>query len=332
MGVALILVFPSVGQAGLITKALTQAKLVTKAPPHRMSKESGTIEVAGLQRTYLLYVPSAYDGSQLVPLVIVLHGGGGSGRNVEAFTVGQFNDLAEMDGFLVAYPDAVKYPAAKRNWNDGRNVWRYPAQRNNVDDVGFLSALIDHLIAAHHVDPQRVYATGPSNGGHMSLRLGCELSEKLAAIAPVIGELPEPLAKSCAPVRRLPVLMINSVTDPMVPWQGGWIHFGMERMGRGISVPETVRFWADRNGCASTPEAVQLPDVDPQDGTRVRREVYRGCKEGADVILYAVEGGGHTWPGAYQYATEKVVGRTSFDINASQLIWGFFKSHQLHKN
>lgn len=311
---------------------LTDAKLITRAPAHLMSHEQGAITVGGRERTYRLYVPKARPEAGTVPLVIVLHGGGGSGHNVEAFTVGGFNKLAESEGFLVAYPDAVKFRGANRNWNDGRNVQEYPAQRNHVDDVGFLSALIDHLVATRHADPTRVYVTGPSNGGIMSLRLGCELSGKLAAIAPVIGALAEPLATTCARAGPLPVLMINGTTDPIVPWEGGYVHFGRQRLGRVLSVHDTVKLWVERNSCKPVPEVAQLPHRDSSDVTRVRQEIYRDCQEGTEVILYAIDGGGHTWPGGYQYATEAIVGKTSYEIDGCEVIWEFFTRHRRHTN
>lgn len=279
-------------------------------------------------RTYRLYVPKVFSKVKRAPLIVALHGGGGSGRNMEAFTVGRFNELAEREGFLVAYPDAVKFPLAKRNWNDGRGVSSYPAQRNNVDDVGFIRALIDKLIAEYNVDPRRVYVTGPSNGGIMTLRLGCELADKLSAIAPVIGSLAVPLAPVCRPARGLPMLMINGTDDPMVPWEGGHLRIlNSQRYGEVISVPETVSFWAKRDGCAPTPEVSRFPDLDPNDGTTVRREIYSSCRENTEVILYAVEGGGHTWPGGYQYASTALVGLTSQDFKAADIIWEFFKRH-----
>lgn len=311
----------------LLRNDSAQARLISAAPPHLTSSVTGRLKAGGLLRTYRLYVPKAFNKSKPVPLIIALHGGGGSGENMEAFTVGRFNELAEQEGFLVVYPDAVKYRLAKRNWNDGRGILRYPAQRDNVDDVGFIRALIDKLIAEYNVDPHRVYATGPSNGGIMTLRLGCELSDKLAAIAPVIGSIAEPLAATCRPTHALPMLMINGTDDPLISWEGGYVHFLKQQLGKVVSVADTVNFWVKRDGCALPPEVSRLPDLDPDDGTRIRREIYPSCQEGLAVILYAVEGGGHTWPGAYQYASPSLVGLTSQDINACDVIWGFFKRH-----
>lgn len=311
----------------LIAATRAEARLVNPAPPHRKSHIEESIQVGELIRTYRLYIPSSYDGTTQWPLVIALHGGGGNGRNMEAFTVGGFNDLAETEHFLVAYPDAVKFRFAQQVWNDGREVAKYPAHRTHVDDVEFLSALIDHLVATRRIDPHRVYATGPSNGGIMTNLLGCELSDKLAAIAPVIGSIAAPVAPRCAPARPLAVLMINSTTDPLVPWKGGDVRFLIERLGKVISVPDTVKFWVTHDGCTNAPMTEWLPDRDPWDGTRVRRERYAGCRDGAEVVLYAVEGGGHAWPGAYQYATPAIVGKTSYDLNACQVIWDFFKRH-----
>lgn len=301
--------------------------LVRGAPKHAVSQEEQTIQFAGRQRTYRLYAPASPPPGRRLPLILAIHGGGGTPESMEELSLGRFNELAERHGWLVVYPAAIKFPLAKPNWNDGRNIQDYPAQRTNVDDVGFLSALIDHLVATRNADPHRVYVTGASNGGIMSLRVGCELAEKVAAIAPVIGSLAEPLALRCAPSRPVPMFLINGTADPLVPWNGGDVHFRRKKLGRVIAVPETARRWAAQNGCDPAPQVTALPDRDPADGTRVRRETYGSCRGGAEVVLYAVEGGGHTWPGGYPYAPEVLIGKTSREFNAGDAIWEFFEAH-----
>ena len=307
--------------------AAVDANLVTKAPPHRSSGYAGELDVHGEQRTFRFHVPPAFRATDSLPLVIVLHGGGGSARNMEAFTVGRFTELAETEPFIVVYPEAMKFFIAKRNWNDGRNVLSYPAHRRQVDDVGFLSALIDYFVERFHADPQRVYVTGVSNGGIMSNRVGCELSDKVAAIAPVIGYLAEPLQASCSPARPVSVLLIASTDDPMVPWAGGAVHLGRRTVGRVLSAEETVARWVEHDRCKRQPQVVTLEDRDPQDGSRVTRITYGSCREGTEVALYKIEGGGHTWPGGYQYVTPALVGTTNQDIDAAQEIWAFFRRH-----
>jgi polyhydroxybutyrate depolymerase len=112
-----------------------------------------------------------------------------------------------------------------------------------------------------------------------------------------------------------------------VPWQGGTIHVGRQEFGQSVSALETVSFWVRANGCSAAPVHSDLPDADPQDGTRVYLESYANCASGTAVQFYTVEGGGHTWPGGLQYLPEGMVGKTSRDIDANQVIWRFFSEH-----
>lgn len=285
-----------------------------------------TIIHGGLKRTYLLYVPKSLKKSP--PLVVALHGGFGDGRRMEELTRNGFNLLAEREGFLVAYPNGVEH-----HWNDGRAKVRYRAQREKVDDVGFLAALIDELAGKFNVDRRRVYVTGASNGGMMSFRLALELSDKIAAVAPVIASLPVEY-KDAKPPRPVPVLIINGTKDPLMPWAGGEIGASLNlllrrKLGTVLSTPETVRFWVRRNGCVPRPEKTLLPDKAPDDGTRVTVETYAGGKSGAEVILCRVAGGGHTWPNGKPYLPERIIGKVCRDFNAAEYIWAFFKKHHL---
>lgn len=279
-----------------------------------------SLEFEGRNRTYVLHLPPAITSQKPLPLLLVFHGGEGQGKQVESLT--GFSKMADQKGFIVAYPDGVN-----KNWNDGRDAPSLSAQRQDVNDVGFVSALIDELSHNLTIDQKRVFATGMSNGGIFSQRLGCELANKLAAIAPVAGTMPEKLAPNCKPARPLAVLMIHGTEDPLVPWQGGAVV--NDRRGTVLSVPDTVKKWVTFDGCNATPITNLQPDNDPQDGTRVRREAYNGCKAGSAVILYAVEGGGHSWPGGMKYLPELATGKTSRDINASDIIWDFFVKHPL---
>jgi polyhydroxybutyrate depolymerase len=260
-----------------------------------------------------------------MPLVFLLHGGGGTGEGMGKLTVGGFNRLADREGFIIVYPDGIE-----KHWNDGRGLQAYRAHLENIDDVGFISALIEHLIRTLNVDPNRIYAAGISNGGQFSQRLACELSGRIAAIGVVAIQLPEHLPSSCAPKRPVSVLMMPGTEDPLVPWEGGEIGFRRGRkFGRVLSVPESMRFWAKHNQCPISPLITYEPDRDPKDGTRVRRETYGPCGHETEVLLYAIEGGGHTWPGGDQYLPAGIIGRTSRDIDANEVIWGFFKRHTL---
>jgi len=286
---------------------------------------SGSLTWDGLKRTYVIHVPASSDKTRQMPLVIALHGGGGTGKRMERLTLGGLNKLSDREGFVVVYPDGTE-----EHWNDGRDKVKYRAHREKIDDVGFLSALIDHLAKGGNIDKKRVYVTGISNGAMMSNRLACELTGRIRAIAPVAGNMPYDLVSRCSPSRPIPVLMISGTKDPMMPWEGGEAHFLRLKFGKVLSVPETIKFWQTHNHCAPVPVITREPDKDTRDGTRVRKEVYAGCASGAEVILYTVESGGHTWPGGYRYLPEKLIGKTSGHIDANELIWGFFKQHSMN--
>jgi polyhydroxybutyrate depolymerase len=168
-----------------------------------------------------------------------------------------------------------------------------------------------------------------SNGAIMSYRLACELTEKITAIAPVAGNMPQKLYPSCSPSRPISVLAINNVNDPLMPFAGGNITgpFGWKKLGKVLSADESVRFWARHNNCSLSPVITYEPDKDKTDDTRVRKEDYNNGKAGTEAILYAIEGGGHTWPGGYQYMNKRIIGKTSRDIDANEVIWDFFNKH-----
>lgn len=285
---------------------------------------SGSIKWDGLNRTYLVHVPPSHNKEKAAPLLFVLHGGGGTGKGMVSLTKNGFNELADKEGFVVVYPDGIE-----RHWNDGRGVARYRAHKENVDDVGFISALIEHLSQTLNIDAKRIYATGISNGGFFSQRLACELTDKIAAIAVVAAQMSKNLSLICKPKSPVSVLIMPGTKDPLVPYEGGEIGFPMGRvkLGKVLSVSETVKFWTAHNGCSSQPVVSWEPDNDPKDLTRVRKEVYSECKDKSEVVLLAIEGGGHTWPGGYQYLSEKIIGKTSRDIDANVVIWDFFKKH-----
>jgi polyhydroxybutyrate depolymerase len=282
--------------------------------------ERRTLDHAGLTREYLVHVPARAAGAP-APLVLALHGGGGSARDALRLTDGALRRLSDREGFVLVAPEGIDHA-----WNDGRPTGHRRAHRENVDDVGFLAALVGALVRDAGVDARRVYATGISNGGMMAYRLACERSDAVTAIAPVAAAMPEWLGARCAPRRPVPVLAISGTDDPLVPWGGGEVHFGRRAFGRVLSQAETIRGWVARNGCTATPVTTQLPDRDPRDGTRARRDDYCAGTAGA-VGLVTVEGGGHTWPGGRHHLPRAAVGVTSRDFDASEAIWGFFRGH-----
>jgi len=277
----------------------------------------------GLTRTYRIHIAASFSKTLSPSLLLVLHGGGGTGKGMVTLTRAGFDSLSEREGFIVVYPDGIE-----KHWNDGRSKVRYRTHKEKIDDVGFISALIDTLTAQLNIDTRRVYVTGMSNGGLMSFRLALELSDKIAAIAPVTASLIVEF-KDAAPRRPMPVLIMNGTRDPLVPWEGGNIGILLIKVGKVLSTMETVDFWAENNECPSEPTTVLLPDKDPKDGTRVTVETYGWGEDSTEVVLYRIEGGGHTWPGGWQYLSKRVIGKTCRDISACEVIWEFFKKHPM---
>ncbi len=282
------------------------------------ARERRSLQHGGREREFLLHRPS--KPASPAPLLIVLHGGGGDMKGMKRLTRFAFEKLAEPEGWLVAYPDGTD-----GHWNDGRENERIAA-RENVDDVGFIASVIDAIDAEVPVDRARVYVTGASNGGMMSNRLAIELSDRIAAAAPVIAQIPAPIASRSRPTRPVPVLIINGTQDTLIPWEGGEPTVLGKKLGRILSTEETVAYWTSQNGCTGRPTVEWLPDRVPDDGTRVCRESYAGA---APVVLYRIEGGGHTWPGGVQYLPEMFIGRTSRDLDATAAIFSFFKEQRL---
>jgi polyhydroxybutyrate depolymerase len=192
------------------------------------------------------------------------------------------------------------------------------------------SALIDELAARDGIDRTRVYATGASNGGLMTLRLACERADEVAAFAAVAASFPDSYMSRCKPARPVPLLVIHGSEDRLIPRGGGTIPAG-RRAGLGGTVnplPDTLEFWRKANGCQSQPDTKTLPDA-ADDGTTVKVMDYQGCAAGAGVTFVDVVGGGHTWPGTRVDPVGRLAGRVSRDMDASQFIWDFFRVHRL---
>jgi polyhydroxybutyrate depolymerase len=269
------------------------------------------IRVNGTDRLYFLHIPKSLPSGKAAPLILVFHGGGGHAVNMPKFT--QFDPLADQEGFFVAYPDSFN-----KSWNDGRGL-------SPADDVGFVRVLIEQLQHSYKIDHKRIYAAGISNGGFFSIRLACDLSHKIAAVAAVAATMPEPLVPECKPSAPVSVMFIHGTKDPLVHINGGPIGVRRDR-GSAVSLREAAEFWRnrDRTSPNSVAEEVSQP---ARDSTQVHREIYGGGRDGTEVIVYIIEGGGHTWPGGSQYLPVFLVGKVSHKLDATQAIWDFFKQH-----
>jgi len=277
-----------------------------------------TIQHADRERTFLLHVPAELPAAKPAPLVIALHGLSMDGESMEALT--GFSELADKQGFLVAYPDGLG--RMWRFWERHELGLQVRRETGYVDDVGFIAAVIDALVAEQLVDSQRVYVTGLSNGAYMSNRLAISLSDRIAAIAPVAGTMSPALA-DLRPSRPMPVLYIHGTDDHIVGFDGA---DGFTRRKASLSAAELVEWWADHNGCAPADPAKALSDA-ADDGCVVKQCVHT-CEKGAPVVFYAVEQGGHTWPdGSFQ--PERLLGPVCRDFNASAAIWEFCSQYVL---
>jgi len=244
----------------------------------------------GLLRTYIVHLPPDYEEGTVYPMIINMHGLGSNALEQQLYS--QFNNVADTAGIVMVYPNGIN-----NQWNVSFDV--------GVDDVGFISALIDTMSANYGIDLERVYSTGMSMGGFMSHRLACQLNDKIAAIGSVTGTLAYPY---CEPERSFPVLQIHGTDDPTVPYE---------------LVPITMAFWIGQNDCTDT-TTIELPDIDTTDQSTVTKSIYSPCNDDVEVILYTINGGEHTWPGA-----PIVIGVTNYDIDASVEIWNFFSQYTL---
>ncbi len=291
-------------------------------PPGDTGLSLQTLQFDGLERSYYLHVPPGDNTASRVPVVFVLHGGGRADGDEVAARTG-YNRIADREGFIVVYPNGVD-----ARWNDGRGrTFRRASDNTGIDDVGFIAALIERMIRDDKGDSSRIYVTGLSNGGMMTLRLGCEISETLAAIAPVIANIPENLIGTCQPEAPLPVLLMNGTEDPLVPWDGGPVGFLGKKMGEVVSTAETVSFWTEHDRCSPVPKIELLADRDSNDDSRVKVSTYGNCLDGTEVILYSIIGGGHSFPGGNIPDRPLLLGRKNNDINAAEVIWDFFRAH-----
>jgi len=268
-------------------------------------------------RDFKVFVPSSYRGAPL-PLVIVLHGGGGRNTQIEKST--GFSKLAEKQGFIVAYPQGLD-----RQWNDGRETAQGKAHSLKINDTGFIVKMLGAIREKYRVDKSRIYVCGISNGGFMSMRLACDMSDVFAAAGIVCAGLNPYLAENARPEKKISLLIMNGTEDPLVPYNGGYVKIFKQKRGEVLSTEYSVKYWLAWNGCGGEPFLAMI-NPDTEDNTEIEKYTY-DCR-GAEVILYKIIGGGHTWPGGFQYLPENVVGRTSRDINATEVLWNFFKKHR----
>ena len=287
--------------------------LNTNDPTHKM-------EFDGRERSYIVHLPPKEKMNGPLPLLFHLHGGGGTAKGTPGLTFGRFNTLADRDGFIVVYPNAIN-----KNWNDGRKLENVLAWKEDIDDVGFITAIVDELKQKHNIDSTRIFTTGMSNGGFMSSRLLCDRANIFRGGAILTASLSKDYLPQCKPEKPVAIMVMNGTDDPLVPYNGGQVKVFRKTRGEIVSTDEYIAFWKDKNDCEVNQDKVDLPDI-ADDGTTVSVSKYSDCKEEGALVLYTVDGGGHTWPGGKQYLGERWIGKTNRDIVACDVIWDFFKT------
>jgi polyhydroxybutyrate depolymerase len=317
-------------------------------PPQTQAQESQKhdaqeeIQIDEHTRSFVVHLPQGYDSQQHYPVVILLHGRDQDAAEMARLT--HFNEVADKDSIIAIYPNAVN-----GRWNIGagqpqpygRGPYRrrgpygpgYPGPRRppgenregpaRAGDMQFLHRVLDKVTTHYSVDTRRIYAVGLGEGGFMAIRMGCNMADRIAAIAVVAAAMPRSL--NCIPSRPIPALFMNGTDDPIVHYDGGRYKDGLLHL---LSAEDTAKDWARLNHCSEKPSESKLPSL--QKGSKdTKVYLFDDCKENAQVALYAVKDGGHTWPGGEQYMREKEVGKTSHALEANETIWSFLVTRKI---
>lgn len=261
----------------------------------------------GEDRSYRIYIPAIYDADVPVPLIFNLHGYGST--NVEQEAYGDFRPIADTANFIIVHPQGLVDDAGSTHWNNFAT--------SSVDDIGFINALLDTLIANYSINTNRVYSTGMSNGGFMSYELACQLSHRITAVASVTGSMTYLMETNCSAGHPTPILQIHGTADAVVPYDGNIAC---------IAIEDLVENWVEFNHCSDEPTVLEFPDIDPDDGCTATHFIYEDGWLGSSVEFIRINDGGHTWPGAPIDITT-----TNHDFNASVEIWRFFQQFELNK-
>jgi polyhydroxybutyrate depolymerase len=264
--------------------------------PHAAGETIETMTSGGVDRSYILHVPPQYDGRREMPLVLTLHGFGSNARQQIIYS--QMGAKGDAEGFITVSPDGTGTP----------QHWNYPGL-GGADDVAFIGSLLDKLESDLCIDPKWVFVTGMSNGAAFSSFIACAMPDRITAIAPVAATA-YPL--TCGASRAIPVISFRGTEDPCVPYSGGTSQCG--QMLPVKPAEDAARQWAEHDGCNLTPAAQPYSE-------HVRTIAYSECDGDAAVVLFVVEGGGHTWPGSIDVPR---LGPTTHEVNATDQIWEFF--------
>ena len=256
-----------------------------------------------LVRDYIVHIPGSYDNKVPIPLVLCFHGYGGTASGI-SYT--NFNDVSDTANFIVVYPQGTLLKR-KSHWNVGG--WTLDSK---IDDVGFISSLLDSLFERYNINQSRIYSTGMSNGGYMSFLLACQLSDRIAAIASVTGSMTPQTYNLCNPQRPIPVLQIHGTNDQKVPYKGNrkW----------SLSINKVLEYWINQNNCDITPFEMSFPDINNSDESNVHRLSWLNGDNSVITDHIIVSGGGHDWFGVWG----------NMDIDSTAEIWKFFSQYDIN--
>lgn len=340
--------------------------LLTHLPAQETNEK---IDVDGVTRSYIVHLPQGYDKQQHYPVVILLHGENQDADDLGRLThFSQFAETkgvivvypnAERGRWNIGVrPEAPPQNMARQPYGrrggypgggypgggggypgggggypggggsqggqaPGQNPDENKHQSEPVDDLGFLNQMLDQLGIAYSVDSHRIYTAGLGDGGFMALKAGCSMADRLAAVAAVGAELPKTMI--CLPTRPIPVLLIDGTSDPIASYGGGTYKPGRFQL---LSAEESSKSWARFDHCSEKPEQGKIPPPD-KSAKETKTLTFTGCGQDAQVVLYSVKDGGHTWPGGEQYVSESEVGKVSHAINANEVIWNFFSTRKI---
>jgi polyhydroxybutyrate depolymerase len=305
IGVILLFQAPASGEAGSFTLG-----------PGNYDR---SLMSGGMERHYAVHVPGSYNPGRPTPVILNFHGGGGNPKSER--TISMMDQASDRYGFIVVYPQGTGAKFRLINphgytWNAGTCCgW---AMKHHIDDVGYTKAVLDDLESRFNVDKKRVFATGISNGAMMCFRLACELSNRIAAIAPIAGTMG---VSSCHPSRPVSVIYFHGTADKFVPFGGGK---GPRSLPGEFfeSVDKTIAFWRQQDKITASPRVVKRGQATGY--------YYGPGADGAEVALWVIQGGGHTWPGGqFGFLGRRILGEMTHEISANDLMWEFFQRHPL---
>ena len=262
-----------------------------------------SIEHDGNNRKYFIHVPPNYDSTQSIPVLLAFHGYGGTAKSFMKHS--NFNKIADVNNFIVVYPEGLTF-----EWYTHWNVGGF-TNGSTVDDVGFVNSLLDDLEVNYNIETNKIYATGMSNGGFMSFLLACQLSERIAAVASVIGSMTPETYSACNPSHQIPILQLHGTADDIVPYQG---------QSDMIAIEDALSYWVEYNQTDSVATMTLIDDIDTDDGSTVEKYIYGNWNNGAKVVHYKVLNGGHDWFGAFG----------NMDIQSSQIVWDFLSKYDIN--